>query len=489
MTSGDQPQGALDRPFPQSSEAEQATLGAMLLDGQAVVEVASLLSEEDFTNRAHQLIYRAIFTLNDRGQAVDLTTVTEQLRASNHLEQVGGAEYLMTLTDRVSRTSNVMYYAHIVADRGIARKLIKASQQISELGFKGEIEVEDMLNKAEEIIFSIADGKLSGDFTPVRDLVTQTFDRIDQRSKAPGQVMGLETGFIDLDLMTGGFQSSDLIIVAGRPSMGKTSLAMNIAQFVTMEREKPVGIFSLEMSSDQLVEQLLCAHARVNAHHLRMGTLSPQDWRRLMKSIDALYKAPLFIDDTPGLSAAEMRAKARRLKAREDVSLIVIDYVQLISPPQTRSESRATEIAYIARQLKQMARELSCPVIAISQLSRAVERRENKRPMLSDLMESSALEAEADLVCFVYRPKYYEQRDESEAEESRKRDEDMASLSAEDRRKVRMEEQTQADVAELIVAKHRTGPTGTVNLTFIPKYRSFRSYSKETDAPPPPSED
>ncbi len=478
-----QPQAQIQREYPQSFEAEQATLGAMLLEGRVVVDIASMLTPDHFSNDAHRRIYEAILMVNERNLAVDLTTVTEYLRGKNELEKVGGAEYLMTLVERVSTTANARHYAQIVVDRGTARKLIQTAQQIADLGYHGEMPVEDMLNQAEEMIFQLSEKRLRGDFEPLKKLVKETYDHIDKRYQEKGITSGLGTGFVDFDALTSGLQPADLIIIAGRPSMGKTSLAMNIAQHVVLdEKPQPVGMFSLEMSSGQLVEQLICGLARVDAHKLRLGLLNKQDWQRIMGAVNKLHAAPLFIDDTPGISVMEMRAKARRLKARHGLGLLVIDYVQLIATPFTRSDNRAQEIAFIARQLKQMARELECPVIAISQLSRAVERRENKRPMLSDLMESSALEAEADMVCFVYRPKYYEQRSDEEAEKARQEEARYANMSLEERAKAKVEGKEQKpDVAELIIAKHRTGPTGTVNLVFIPKYRLFTNYTKREE--------
>lgn len=433
----------LEKIPPQNLDAEQSVLGAMLIDHEAVVKAIETLRPQDFYRDANAHIYEAIVNLFDRSEAVDLITLSEELRQSGLLDQVGGVSYVAGLANSVPTSANVEYYARIVQEKSLLRSLISASTRIAQMGYEGDEEIESLLDKAEQMIFEVSQRKTYSGFVPLKTILMQTFERIEFLYQSKGGITGVPSGFADLDKLTSGFQNSDLIIVAARPSMGKTSLCLNIAQNASVRKKLPVALFSLEMSREQLVTRMLCGEAMVDQQKVRTGKLSDEDWQKLTQAAGPLSQAPLFIDDSPGISVVEMRAKCRRLKSEHGLSLVVLDYLQLMQGSR-RSENRQQEISDISRSLKALARELQVPVIALSQLSRAVEQRQEKKPMMSDLRESGSLEQDADLVMFIYRDEYYKQ------EESEKR-----------------------GIAEIIVAKQRNGPTGSVELAFLKEYTKF----------------
>ncbi len=438
---------------PQNLDAEQSTLGAMLINRDAAARASEILRVKDFYLEPHQWIFQATIGLFDSGRPVDLVTVAEELRKEGKLEFVGGATYLSGLIDAVPSAANIEQYAEIVQEKSILRGLITASDQIQSWAYNGDDKVEALVDRAEKTLLDVGQRRLGQYFTPIKPLLTEAFEQLEHKD---GTLVGVPTGFHELDDITSGLQKSDMIIVAARPSMGKTALCLNIAENIAVHTHTPVGLFSLEMSKEQLIHRLIASNARVNGHKLRTGHLNEQDIRKVADSVSRLYDAPIFIDDTPAISTYEIRAKARRLKSEHrNLGLIVVDYLQLVRAP--RSENRVQEISEIARSLKTLARELEVPVVALSQLSRQVEQRDNKRPMLSDLRESGSIEAEADLVMFIYRASYYKQR---------KDDEDEPEPEAEHG----------ADVAEIIVAKHRNGPTGTVKFTFLKHWARFEDY-------------
>lgn len=457
---------SFDHVPPQSLEMEQATLGAMLIERAAIEKAAEILKPEDFYRDAHRIIFDAILTLTERDEPVDILTVQEQLRSQGHLEAVGGAPYLVQLTEAVPTPASVEYYARIVEEKAILRRLIDASGQIRALAYSDYTEIADVVDAAEKAIFAVAQRRMGAYFTPMRPLVASVFEQIEHRSEHKEQTTGLATPFEDLNYATAGFQKADLVILAARPSMGKTSLAMGIAQHAAIRQKLPVAVFSLEMSKEQLCLRMICSEARVDGHSLRTGYLKDEDWRRVGEACATLSDAPIFIDDSPDISALEMRAKCRRLMAEHGLGLVVVDYLQLMRG-QRRSDNRTQEIGEISRSLKSLARELRVPVLALAQLSRAVEQRPDKRPMLSDLRESGSIEAEADLVIFIYRDAYYKMKEamsadleEAEKEERRQRGEDKV------------------EEAELIIAKQRNGPTGKVMVAFHPHYLRFDNLAR-----------
>ncbi len=427
---------------PQNLDAEQSVLGAMLIDKEAVVKAVELLKPQDFYRDANGHIFEAIINLFERGEAVDLITLTEELRQGGMLDQVGGISYVAALANSVPTAANVEHYARIVEEKSLLRKLISVSTRIAQLGYEGEEEIESLIDRAEQMIFELAQRKSHSSFVPLKSVLMQTFERIEFLHQSKGGITGVPSGFPDLDRLTSGFQNSDLIIVAARPSMGKTALCLNIAQNASVRKKLPVAVFSLEMSREQLVTRMLCGEAMVDQQKVRTGQLTDEDWQRLTKAAGPLSQAPLFIDDSAGISVTEMRAKCRRLKSEHGVALVVIDYLQLIQGGR-RIENRQQEISEISRSLKALARELQVPVIALSQLSRAVEQRTDKKPMMSDLRESGSLEQDADLVMFIYRDEYY---------------------NPETDRRSR---------ADIIIAKQRNGPVGTVELGFFKEFTKF----------------
>ncbi len=438
----------LEKVPPQNLDAEQSVLGAMLIDKEAVVKAVQVLAPDDFYRDANGHIFEAAVNLFNRNEAVDLITLSEELKQSGLLDQVGGVSYVAGLANSVPTAANVEYYARIVLEKSLLRKLISVSTRIAQMGYEGEEETEALLDKAEQMIFELAQRKNQAGFAQLKNILMETFERIEFLHQNKGAITGVPSGFSDLDKLTSGFQPSDLVIVAARPSMGKTALCLNIAQYVATRKELPVAVFSLEMSKEQLVTRMLCAEAMVDQQKIRTGQLADKDWQQLTRAAGPLSRAPLFIDDTPGITPMEMRSKCRRLKAEHGLSLIVIDYLQLMQG-RKRTENRQQEISEISRSLKMLAREVQAPVIALSQLSRAVEQRQDKRPMMSDLRESGSLEQDADIVMFIYRDEYYH------PEESEKKGQ-----------------------AEIIIAKQRNGPVGSVDLGFLKEYTKFVNLDK-----------
>ncbi|MDR3561837.1 MAG: replicative DNA helicase [Negativicutes bacterium] len=439
----------LDRIPPQNVEAEQSVLGAMLIEREAISRVAEFLRAEDFYREAHRLIYNAIVELYNKNEAVDLITITEQLKRVDKLEVVGGISYISSLANSIPTAANVLYHAKIIEEKALLRQLINAATYIAGMGYEANDDVVNILDQAEKTILGVSGRKVTGDFSPVKSIIMDAFNKIEQLYASKGGVTGLSTGFKDLDRLTAGLQPSDLILIAARPSMGKTAFVLNIARNVAVREKKSVAFFSLEMSKEQLVQRLLCSEAPIDAQRLRIGDLKDEDWKRLVVAAERLSSAPIFIDDTPGMTVAEMRAKARRLKIEHDLKLVVIDYLQLMSGQSGsgRSENRQQEISEISRSLKSLARELSVPVVALSQLSRGVESRQSKKPMLSDLRESGSLEQDADIVAFLYREDYYNPETENK------------------------------NLTEIIIAKHRNGPVDTVLLNFQKQFTRFGDYS------------
>lgn len=439
----------LDRVPPQSIDAEQSVLGSMLIEKEAISKVTELLKPEDFYREAHRLIFNGILALFNRNEAVDMITVTEQLRKEDKLEGAGGIAYITSLVNCVPTAANVMYHARIVEEKALLRQLITAATQVAGMGYEATEEVENIVDQAEKLILGVSSRKVGQAFSPIKDVVGKAMEKIEQLYHAKGGITGIPTGFKDLDKLTSGLQPSDLIIVAARPSMGKTAFTLNIAQNVAIRDKKAVGFFSLEMSKEQLVQRMICAEAALDAQRLRVGDLADNDWPKLITACNRLYEAPIFIDDTAGITAVEMRSKARRLKVEHDLKLIIIDYLQLMQGSGSKQgENRQQEISEISRSLKALARELQVPVIALSQLSRSVESRQVKKPMLSDLRESGSLEQDADIVAFLYREDYYNP------------------------------ETDKKNITEVIVAKHRNGPVDTVQLFFHKQFTKFSDLSK-----------
>jgi replicative DNA helicase len=427
---------------PQNLDAEMSVLGAMLFSPDAVSRAIELLQPGFFYSEGHRAVFSALTSLFDRNQAIDLITVTEELRKRKHLEVVGGASYLTQLTAAVPTAANVEQHARIVKEKALLRNLINTATRIIQESFDPTGEGGTVLDHAEQMIFDIGQHRIEGKFVRVGDIIKDSIEAIDKLYQRKEHVTGIATGFHDFDTKTAGLQQSDLIVVAGRPSMGKSAFVSGITEHVGMVLNKGVAFFSLEMSKEQLVQRMLCSHARVNSQHVRTGYLSHSDWPKLTSAAGKISEAPIFIDDTPGMGVLELRAKARRLKAQHDIELVVVDYLQLMEG-RARTESRQQEIAEISRSLKALAREIRVPVIAISQLSRAVESRTGNRPQLSDLRESGAIEQDADVVVFLFREEYY-----NPTEENRNR-------------------------AEAIVAKQRNGPTGTCELVFLKEWTRF----------------
>ncbi len=433
----------LERLPPQNQDAEQAVLGSMLLEEEAIVQATELLEESAFYSETHSKIFSTLVALYRASVPVDLVTVTNELRKHDRLDEIGGPAYLATLTNAVPTAANIEHYCRIVKQKSILRNLIRASTQIATECYEGAGEPDHLLDKAEALIFDIASKKVKRDAIAMKDIIKSSIEMIDSLYQRKGAITGLPTGYEDLDRGWAALPPAELIIVAGRPAMGKSSFAFCVAENVALMRKSGVAIFSLEMSKESLVQRMLCAHARIDAHSVRSGMLSMSDWPNLTKAAGKLSEAPIFIDDTPGISILELRAKARRLKSRHDIGLIILDYLQLMD--ESSQENRQQEISVISRGLKALAREINVPVIAVSQLSRAPERRESFKPRLSDLRESGAIEQDADVVLMLYREDYYNPSEESKG------------------------------VAEVIIAKQRNGPTGTVKLAFIKEYTRFET--------------
>jgi replicative DNA helicase len=446
---------------PHSIEAEMSTLGSMMLDQHAIEKVAEILRPDDFYREAHRILYEVILSLAERHIPVDLLTVQEELRRRDQLEEIGGLPALVQIVESVPTASNAEYYARIVEEKAILRRLIRASHDILQLADDPELELQDVIDRAEQAIFSVAQRRLGRYFSPIDRLLLQALEHIERVQLSGRGILGIPTHFPALDYKTSGLQPSELIILAARPSVGKTALALNIAENVALRENRPVALFSLEMSREQLVQRMLCSQAGVSGNRIRHGTLTEEDWERLQMAAERLFRAPIFIDDTSGLSVLEMRAKCRRLKAeRNDLALIVIDYLQLIRSHSRRAENRNQEIGEIARALKGLAREFEVPVLVLSQLSRAVERREEKRPILSDLRDSGSIEAEADVVLFIHRPN--RRGDELDDDEPR----EAGVVPTEE--------------VEIIIAKQRNGPTGRISLGFQPAFSRFVTLERAT---------
>jgi replicative DNA helicase len=434
---------------PQNVEAEQSVLGGILIENDAINKVMEILTPEDFYRDAHRRIYNALLNLSVRDEPADLITLTNELRKIDQLDAAGGASYIASLIDSVPTAANIEYYAKIVKEKSILRQLIQTSTDIITESYQDRSDVESFLDEAERSIFQISENRVRPSFYPIRDIVKQSFKTLERLYEKKELVTGVPSGFKELDQMTAGFQPSDLIIVAGRPSMGKTAFCLNVAQYAAIEKRTPVAIFSLEMSKEQLVIRLLCSEAHVEGTRLRTGFLSEGDWPRLTIAAGNLSEAPIFIDDTAALSVLELRAKARRLKADQGLGMVIIDYLQLMKG-RTRVESRQQEISEISRSLKAVAKELNIPVIAVSQLSRRTEERTGMRPQLSDLRESGAIEQDADLILFLYRDEVYN----------------------------RSEDNPNRGKAEMIIGKQRNGPTGKIELAFLSKFTTFKDLYK-----------
>ncbi|NGQ96100.1 replicative DNA helicase [Brevibacillus sp. SYP-B805] len=434
----------LDRVPPQNNEAEQSVLGAVFLSKEALITAMEILRPEDFYKTAHQRIFKTMLDLYEKGEPVDLVTVTAELQDHKLLDEVGGVPYLTALAGSVPTAANVEYYARIVEEKSLLRRLILTATKIANDGYTREDDVGEIIADAERYIMEIAQNRNSGGFIPIRDVLLETYERIEFLSQRRGDVTGIPSGYPDLDKMTSGFQRSDLIILAARPSVGKTAFALNVAQNVAARAGETVAIFSLEMAASQLVQRMICAEGNLDASKLRTGWLEEDDWQKLTMAIGTLAKAPIYIDDTPGVTVQDIRAKCRRLQAERGLGLVLIDYLQLIHG-RGKGDNRQQEVSEISRNLKGIARELNVPVIALSQLSRSVEQRQDKRPMMSDIRESGSIEQDADIVAFLYRDDYYNKETENK------------------------------NVIEVIIAKQRNGPTGTVELAFLKEYNKFVS--------------
>ncbi len=452
---------AIDRVPPQNLDAEQSTLGSMMIERSALEKGLEILRAEDFYRPAHQEVFDALSSLAERDEPADLITLQEELRKRGKLDDCGGTEYLMALVDSVPATANVEHYAKIVEHKSILRRLIAAGAQIIALAQDEDEEIDTITDKAERLIFDVGQRRLGEYFQPITPLVMQTWEWIERRYHDKGEASGVPTGFSNLDHMTSGLQPSDFIIIAARPSMGKTALALNIALNAALQGKQTVAIFTIEMSAEQLVQRMVCSEARANAHRLRTGHFQDEEWDRIAKASGKLYDTPIFIDDTTDITALAMRAKCRRLKAEHGLGLVIVDYLQLMRSHRN-IENRTQEISEIARGLKSLARELKVPVVALSQLNRAVESRQDKRPMLSDLRESGSIEAEADLVMMLYRPDYYKMKEVDDTKSISGAD---GSSFDPDRRHV--------EETEILIAKHRNGPTGSVKLGFVREFASF----------------
>jgi replicative DNA helicase len=440
-----------DRIPPQNIEAEQAVLGAIFLEPSSLTLASEILIPEDFYRAAHQKIFNAMLKLNDEGKAVDLITVTEELAAAKLLEDTGGVSYLSELAASVPTAANIEYYARIIEEKSLLRRLIRTATNIAQDGYTREDEVETVLSEAEKSILEVAQRKNAGAFHNIKDVLVRTYDNIESMHASVGEITGIATGFTELDKMTAGFQRNDLIIVGARPSVGKTAFALNISQNVATKTGENVAIFSLEMGAEQLVMRMLCAEGNIDAQRLRTGSLTDEDWGKLTMAMGSLSNAGIFIDDTPGVRVNDIRAKCRRLKQEHGLGMILIDYLQLILGSGRSGENRQQEVSEISRSLKQLARELQVPIIALSQLSRGVEQRQDKRPMMSDIRESGSIEQDADIVAFLYRDDYYDKESENK------------------------------NIIEIIIAKQRNGPTGTVSLAFVKEYNKFVNLERRFD--------
>ena len=433
---------------PHDEDAEQAVLGSMLTDNDAVMAAVEVLKEDAFYREDNKIIYQAILNLYSKSEPIDIITLKDELESMDKFEQVGGYEYLASLPDKVPTTANVQKYIKIVEEKAILRNLIKTANEIISLGYDPTEEVENIMDSAEKKIFDIMQSKNQKGYSPIKDVLVDTFSQLEVLYNQKQHITGVPTGFADLDYKTAGLHGSDLILLAARPAMGKTAFALNIATNAAVRAKVPVAIFSLEMSKEQLVNRVLCGEAMVDSNKVRTGKLDEQDWAKLASALGPLSESEIYIDDTPGISVMEIRAKCRKLKLEKNIGLVVIDYLQLIQGSNKRGGSREQEISEISRSLKILAKEINVPVIALSQLSRAPEQRPDHRPMLSDLRESGAIEQDADIVMFLYRDDYYN------------------------------EDSDKKNIAEVILAKHRAGSTGTVELLWLGNYTKFVNIDK-----------
>ena len=437
----------IKRVLPNSPEAEQSVIGSMMMDSEAIMTASEILTSEDFYQRQYGILFDAMVELYNEGKAVDLVTLQDRLKEKDVPPEVASLEFVKDILDTVCTSAHIRQYATIVHEKAMLRKLIRTTEGIANTCYAGKESMEDIFVDTEKQIFDIIQQNTSGEYVPIKDVVLNALDKIEMASKTKGNVTGIPTGFIDLDYKTAGFQPSDLILVAARPSMGKTALVLNIAQHMAFREDVTVAVFSLEMSKEQLVNRLLSLESRVDSQSIRTGNLTDEDWSKLIEGAGVIGKSHLIIDDTPGISVTELRSKCRKFKMEHNLGIIIIDYLQLMTGSK-HSESRQQEISDISRSLKAVARELNVPVVALSQLSRAVEQRPDHRPMLSDLRESGAIEQDADVVMFIYRDDYYNK------------------------------DTAKPNVAEIIIAKQRNGAIGTIELAWLPQYTKFANMKK-----------
>lgn len=439
----------IKRILPHSDEAERAVIGSMLMDADAIVTASEMITSDDFYQRQYGILFDVMTELYGEDKPVDLVTLQERLKNKDVPPELTSVEFISGILNDVPTSANIKHYAQTVAEKALLRRMIRTNEEIANTCYLGKEPLDQILEETEKKIFNLLQKKSTDDFVPIRDVVLSVIDKIELAAKHKGTVTGLATGFYDLDYKTSGFQPSDLILVAARPSMGKTAFVLNLAQYIAVKNKVPTAIFSLEMSKDQLVNRLLSMESKVDSQLIRTGNLSANDWEKLIESAGDISKAPLIIDDTPGISISELRSKCRKFKLENNLGLVIIDYLQLMSGGSKRTDSRQQEISEISRSLKALAREINAPVIALSQLSRACETRPDHRPILSDLRESGAIEQDADVVMFIYRDDYYN------------KDTDKKNIS------------------EIIIAKQRNGPIGTVELVWLPNYTKFANKSKK----------
>ncbi|HKU68068.1 MAG TPA: replicative DNA helicase [Candidatus Baltobacteraceae bacterium] len=446
----------VDRIPPQNLEAEMALLGSILVDREIMGIVSEIVKAEDFYAHVHESIYSVLLHLYDRGEPLDKITVAEELKRRSELDNVGGLSYLSSLMDTVQTAASAAYYAKIVREKAVLRGLIHAGTRITQLGFENEEDVDGALDQSEQLVYDIGQRQMHGEFTLVRRLLKDAFDRIDQRFRQGGGLTGLTSGFKDIDEMTAGFQPGNFIILAARPGMGKTSFALNMAAEAAQQRQEPLAFFSLEMSNDELVQRLICAEAEISMHDMQRGNIKPHHWEKISEAMGVLNELPIHLDDSGGLSVSEIRSRCRRLKSAHGLSAVFIDYLQLVHPSVlSKGANRNEELSDICRTLKTTAKDLEVPIIALAQLNRGVESRTDKRPMLSDLRDSGSLEQEADMVAFLYREGYYHN------------------------------EAAEPELTEFIIAKNRNGPTGHAKLRFVREFTLFRPYGDATHYPAP----
>ncbi len=438
----------LKRILPHSIEAEQSVIGSMIMDREAIVVASEIITGDDFYSRQYGIVFEAMIELNDEGKPVDLVTLQDRLKEKDVPPEVSSLEFVRELITTLPTSANIKYYANIVAEKSVLRKLIKLNEEIANTCYAGKESLEVILEDTEKRIFDLVQRRNTGEFVPIREIVMNAMDRIERASHNKGNVTGIATGFIDLDYRTAGMQPSDLILIAARPSMGKTAFVLNVAEYIAFKQHRTVAIFSLEMSKEQLVNRLFSMESKVDSQHLRTGNLTDDEWEKLIESAGVIGKSNLIIDDTPGISISELRSKCRKYKLEHNLEMIIIDYLQLMTGSGRSTDSRQQEISDISRSLKALARELNIPVVALSQLSRAVEQRPDHRPMLSDLRESGAIEQDADVVMFLYRDDYYNKDTEKK------------------------------NIAEVIIAKQRNGPIGTIELVWLPDFTKFGNLQK-----------